>query len=79
MGYIEDDSFSVLSIAAVKGNSGSPVQNFEGKVIGILTEKASLDNGATDEWGVALALSMHKVKDWIEKTLRSDGYFEKLE
>jgi hypothetical protein len=66
----------VLSMNGTQGNSGSPVLNLEGKVIGILTWLASLDGF---EVGMCTSLPIHKVKGWIEETLRSDGCFESLE
>ncbi len=81
IGYVENNSFdayTVLSIGISEGNSGSPLLNLEGKVIGIITRKAAQD-GLIGDVGASLALSIHEVKDWIEETLRSDGYFETLE
>ena len=75
---IEYISRVVLSMGATDGNSGSPLFNLEGKVIGILTDKLGI---SADECagGFVGALPIHRVKDWIEETLRSDGYFETLD
>ena len=65
-------------MGATDGNSGSPLFSLEGKVIGILTDKLGI---SSDEFvgGFVGALPIHRVKDWIEETLRSDGYFERLD
>jgi hypothetical protein len=79
IGYVnlENISLVVLSIGATGVNSGSPLFNLEGKVIGILTNKVEIDNEF--DGGFVGALPIHRVKDWIEEILRSDGYFETLD
>ena len=78
LGYNESGAYAISSIAVTEGNSGSPVLNFEGKVIGIITQKAGVE-GFDGEIGMSAMLSMHKLKDWIEEVLRFDEYFEQLE
>ncbi len=80
MGCTEDGlSYICLSMTGTGENFGSPVFNLEGKVIGILASSTTISDNVKIELGALGALPTHRVKDWIEDTLRSDGYFETLE
>lgn len=77
VGYDKSTFIAFSSIAVTRGNSGSPVLNLDGNVIGIT--KALITHPEMGEVGASAFVSIHQFKDWIEEALRSDGHFHKLE
>lgn len=72
VGEIVDPSFSIVSMSVVFGNSGSPILNLEGKVVGILTRQPTTESNPDENIGAVLMIPIHGFQDWInDSTLRS--------
>lgn len=66
----DSDMYTVLSFTAVRGNSGSPVFNLKGSIVGVLKGIPSLSTAPHDHGlGVTVMVSIHYLKDWISEVL----------
>ncbi|HEX2580327.1 MAG TPA: trypsin-like peptidase domain-containing protein [Rhabdochlamydiaceae bacterium] len=68
IGGSNNPSLLALSMGCVKGNSGSPILNLEGHLIGVATQKPVISDNDR-EIGATLFTPLDKFKDWIKENL----------